>query len=47
MMERYEAVTEGIRSFMPAETASAGEDTGSATSSDDDEILEFFPESDD
>lgn len=47
MMERYEAVTKGIRSFMPAETASAGEDTGSATSSDDDEILEFFPESDD
>ena len=46
MMERYTAVTEGIRAFMPADMTSGGANAGD-DSSDDDEILEFLPESDD
>ncbi|MBR4947367.1 MAG: response regulator [Clostridiales bacterium] len=46
MLERYETVTEGIRAFMPAETTSEGANANADASSDDDEILEFLPESD-
>jgi hypothetical protein len=47
MMERYETVTEGIKSFMPDETAASGNAGTAGDSSDDDEILEFLPESGD
>ena len=47
MMERYETVTEGIKAFMPAETAASGAAGNAGDSSDDDEILEFLPESGD
>ncbi|MBR4430109.1 MAG: response regulator [Clostridiales bacterium] len=46
MLERYETVTEGIRAFMPAETTSEGAGANADASSDDDEILEFLPKSD-
>ena len=46
MLERYETVTEGIRAFMPAETTSEGANANADAFSDDDEILEFLPESD-
>jgi signal transduction histidine kinase/FixJ family two-component response regulator len=46
MMERYNSVTEGIRAFMPADMTAEGNGANDG-SSDDDEILEFLPESDD
>ena len=46
MMERYNSVTEGIRAFMPADMTAEGNGANDC-SSDDDEILEFLPESDD